>query len=97
MVGEGYQYTKVRGWVGGVAMGSPDCFRPEGARGNWGIDSNFIDGVVINGWNTKSGRVHYATYAAGLATYARDFSYYVSGNCIGHGGTEFPPDWLGQK
>ena len=39
--------------------------------------------------------MHVASYAAGLAYNARGFSFYIEGNCMCHGGSELPPDWLG--
>ena len=93
---EGYTYSKVRGWISGYAMGSPDSFRPEGKRGEMNIDDPYMDGVSIAMW-TPQGREHVASYVAGLSYNARDFSYYVNGNCICHGGVDGAPTWLEGK
>ena len=61
----------------GYTMGSPDSFRPEPMREATTeptIDAAYMDGVGLARF-TSNGRVHVASYAAGLSFNARDFSY----------------------
>lgn len=89
-------YSRARGRVGAYMRGSPDGMRPEPGRGAATIDDPYTDGVSITAW-TPEGRKHLATYTVGLSYSNRDFSYYLSGNCLCHAGTELGPDWLGEN
>ncbi|EGB12918.1 hypothetical protein AURANDRAFT_60916 [Aureococcus anophagefferens] len=95
VLAEGYVYDAVRGKVVGYGMGSPDSFRPESGRGEATIDDAYVDGVALARW-TPGGRVHVATYAAGLSYFQRDFWYEIGGNCVCHAGINLAPDWLGE-
>ena len=85
-------YSRARGRVGAYMRGSPDGMRPEPGRGAATIDDPYTDGVSITAW-TPEGRKHLATYTVGLSYSNRDFSYYLSGNCLCHAGGErtLPP------
>ncbi|KAH8054910.1 calcium ion binding protein [Aureococcus anophagefferens] len=95
VLAEGYVCDAVRGKVVGYGMGSPDSFRPESGRGEATIDDAYVDGVALARW-TPGGRVHVATYAAGLSYFQRDFWYEIGGNCVCHAGINLAPDWLGE-
>ena len=60
-------------------MGSPDSFRSEPLRAAQTIDDAYMymDGVAMARW-TPDGRVHVASYVAGLSYSARLFSFYSS-------------------
>ena len=94
MLSTGYEYSKIRGRIGGVMYGSPDSFRPEGGRGPSKLNDAFTDGVSISTYSATAGRTHVATYGAGLSFSQRLYGYYMGGNCIAHDGAELPPTWL---
>jgi len=94
IISTGFEYSKIRGRIGGVMNGSPDSFRPEGGRGPATIDDAFTDGVTISTYSATAGRTHVVTYSAGLSYSQRLFGYYMGGNCIAHDGSELPPTWL---
>ena len=97
VIAQGYTYSQIRGSVTAYAMGSPDSFRPESWREALvepTIDDPYMDGVGFARL-TSNGRVHVATYVAGLSYTSRSFSYFINSNCMCHGGSELPPSWLG--
>ena len=95
IVADGWTYSQIRGTVKSYVMGSPDGMREEPWRGPWTIDDAYLDGVALSRWTT-GGRVHVASYAAGVSYTARHFSFYETANCACHGGASLSPDWLGE-
>ena len=81
ILAQGWIYSAIRGQVSAQVMGSPDAMRAEPFRGEASIDDAYLDGISLARW-TPRGRVHMASYAAGLSYTARHFSYYQLGNCV---------------
>jgi len=99
IISQGYQYSKIRGHVGAVTMGSPDGFRrgEPGRSNDESIDRPFQDGVTFNRYSPTLGRIPVASYAAGLGYSNRYYDYYPGGNCFAHGGSALSPDFLTEE